>query len=159
MMNPTPTPQHTWLKQLVGDWAFTNDCVMGPGGETSTFEGTETVRALGDIWIVADTALQMPEGVMHCVLTLGFDPLKDRFVGTWVGSPMTRLITYEGTLDDAKKILTLDCEGPSFEDPTKTATYQDVLEILSPNERTFSSQILQPDGTWFRFMHGTYRRN
>lgn len=38
------------------------------------------------------------------------------------------------------------------------AKYQDIITIVSPNERTLSSQQLQPDGTWKQFMTATYKR-
>lgn len=39
-----------------------------------------------------------------------------------------------------------------------TARYQDVITIRGKNERTLHSQMLQPNGTWKRFMTATYRR-
>ena len=43
-----------------------------------------------------------------------YDPQKQRFVGTWIGSMMTYLWVYEGTLDATEKVLTLNAEGPSM---------------------------------------------
>ena len=92
------------------------------------------------------------------VMTLGYDPAKKKFVGTFIGSMMTNLWVYEGELDASGKVLTLDAEGPSFADPTKTAKYKDTLEIVSPDHRTLSSQFQAEDGTWHHFMTAQYRR-
>ena len=48
-------------------------------------------------------------------MTLGFDPQKGGYVGTWIGSMTSFLWIYRGTLDRAEKILTLDTEGPNFD--------------------------------------------
>ena len=53
-------------------------------------------------------------GPATTLMTLGYDPEKKRFVGTWIGSMMTHLWIYDGALDAAGKVLTLDAEGPSF---------------------------------------------
>ena len=49
-------------------------------------------------------------------MTLGFDPQKGGYVGTWIGSMTSFLWIYRGTLDRVEKILTLDTEGPNFDD-------------------------------------------
>lgn len=155
--------EHKWLEQLVGEWSFEGECPMGPDGETSKHTGVDRVRTLGGIWAICEGEGEMPGGgISQSIMTLGYDPQKKRFVGTFVCSPMTHLWIYEGSLDASGKILTLDCEGPEFSpDGTitgKMAKYQDIIEFVSPDHRTLSSQVLGPDGTWTRFMTAHYRR-
>jgi hypothetical protein len=101
----------------------------------------------------------MPDGGQgRTVMTLGYDPAKKKFVGTFIGSMMTNLWVYEGGLDASGKVLTLDAEGPSFTDPTKMAKYKDTVEIVSPDHRTLSSRFQAEDGTWHHFMTAHYRR-
>jgi Protein of unknown function (DUF1579) len=158
-MNPKPTTQHEWLKQLLGDWTVQATCKM-PDGSTSITKAQETVRQIGELFVVAELTGQTPgsDQPLSSLLTLGFDPDKDKFVGSWIGSPMPQLITYEGTLSDDAKTLTLDCQAPGYEDPTETKSYQDVLVIKSTNEREFHSQIQNDDATWTRFMSSMYTR-
>ena len=92
------------------------------------------------------------------LMTLGYDPEKSVFRGTWVGSMMTHMFVYEGTLDADQKVLTLETEGPSFKDDGQTARYRDVITLVSANERTLTSFGLQPDGSWSQMMQATYRR-
>src|SRR3954452_23175039 len=102
------------------------EATMEPGKPPEKSTGTESVRSLGGLWIVADGQGEMPGGgAATMVLTLGYDPQKQRFVGTWVGSMMTNLWVYDGTLDAAARVLTLNAEGPSMSGDGRTAKYQD----------------------------------
>lgn len=149
--------QHRWLRQLIGEWL----CTMGtptPDGEPQK-PAVERVRALGDVWIQGETETDMPGmGRVVMQLTLGYDPQKKRFVGTWLGSMMTYLWVYDGELDAAGKTLTLNAEGPSMAGDGGMAKYQDLITIVSPDERTLTSRQRQPDGTWKQFMTATYKR-
>ncbi len=155
--------EHRWLLQLVGDWTFESACSGEPGQESKTYHGGETVRALGELWIVAEGSGEMPGGgEARMNMTLGYDPAKGRFVGTWVGSMMTHLWVYEGELDDAKRVLSLHAEGPAMNEkgePTgKSAKYKDVIEIVNENERKLSGWIFGEDGQWHQMMEACYRR-
>ena len=88
---------------------------------------------------------------------VGYDPQAKRFVGSFVASCMTNLWIYNGSLDDAGKVLTLDAEGPNFTGDG-LAKYQDIIEFVSDDHRTLSSQVLGDDGQWQPFMKAHYRR-
>jgi hypothetical protein len=70
---------------------------------------------------------------------------------------MTYLWQYDGELDAAGKVLTLNAEGPSMLGDGTTAKYQDVIEIVSDDHRRFRSRVLADDG-WHEFMTADYRR-
>ena len=40
------TPQHEWLRQLIGTWTFESVCDGGPDGDEIRVPGRETVRAM-----------------------------------------------------------------------------------------------------------------
>jgi hypothetical protein len=154
-----PQREHLWLKQLVGDWTYESECVMGPDQPPARHAGSERVRALGDLWVICEGGGEVPGGgTATNMFTFGFDPAKGRFVGTFIASVMSQLWTYEGRLDATGKVLTLDTEGPSFCAEGKTARYQDVIEIKSPDHRVLTSRTLGDDGTWTQFMTAHYRR-
>lgn len=160
MFPAEPKDEHRWLQQLVGDWTYEGECVMGPDKPSEKSTGKETVRALGDLWVVGESEGEMPGCAETATMriTLGYDPAKDRFVGTWVGSMMPLLWTYEGFLDADRKILTLESEGPSFSGDGSTSKYRDIIEIKSPTERLFYSKVLGPDGNWNQFMTCRYSK-
>lgn len=153
------TKQHEWLQQLVGDWSYEIEADMGPDKPPEKSSGLEHVRSLGGLWVLAEGQGEMPGGGPATMLiTLGFDPQKKRYVGTWVGSMMTHMWIYDGALDASGKVLTLDTEGPSVAGDGKFAKYQDIIEIISADQRRLSSRVLREDGQWHSFMSATYRR-
>jgi hypothetical protein len=64
---------------------------------------------------------------------------------------------YEGQLDGAKRILTLDAEGPSMMGEGNVK-YHDIIEIVDKNKHLFRSEMQMPDGSWMQFMDATYTR-
>ena len=153
------TQEHAWLQQLVGVWRGEGSCSMGPGQPDQSWTVEESVRAIGDVWVQCESHGHMPDGD-PCVMliTLGYDPDKQRFTGTFVGSMMTYLWVYEGALDPDGRTLTLDAQGPSMNGDGTLAKYQDIVEFRGEDERSLSSQIQLPDGTWQKFMSTRYRR-
>jgi hypothetical protein len=159
-MKPQITDEHRWLAQLQGNWTFESDCEMGPGQPNAKTSGKEVFRSLGDAWMIGEMEGEMPVGtdIAYARMTLGYNATTGRFVGTWVGSMMTHLWIYDGELDATRRILTLNAEGPSFAGDGSMAHYRDVIEIKSPDHRTLTSSVQQPDGTWHTFMRASYRR-
>ncbi len=159
MMQAEPQKQHEWLQQLVGEWTFEAEATMAPGQPPATSTGSESVRALGGLWVIGEGQGEMPgSGPATTLLTLGYDPQRQRYVGTWIGSMMTHLWVYDGTLDAAGKVLTLDTEGPDMAGGGKLAKYRDVIELSSDDHRVLTSHVLDADGKWTQFMTAHYRR-
>ena len=160
-MHAEPQKEHLWLHKLLGEW--TSEMAM-PDDMQQKSTGTEVVRKLGDLWVLAEGRGEMPGGGMaHMLMTLGYDPRKKRYVGTWVGSMMTWMWIYEGSLDATQKVLTLSSEGPQFTPEGqvvegKVAKYRDVIEFKNDNHRVLTSHVLGDDGKWNQFMEAHYRR-
>ena len=153
-----PSPEHRWLQRLAGDWTFTVEQMMGLDPAAPPHTGTETVRGLGELWVVARGQSNMGDQPDMSLMTLGYDPARGRFVGTFVGPLMAQLWVYEGQLDAAQRVLTLDTEGPSFTGDGSTAPYQDLIELIGDDERTLTSRAQGPDGEWQQLMTMRYRR-
>ncbi|MBE9604883.1 DUF1579 domain-containing protein [Acetobacteraceae bacterium H6797] len=156
-MKSEARPENLWLHQFLGDWAYEADCYMGPDKPHEIFRGKESVAALGDYWVIGQGEGEMPGGqIGRTILTLGFD--KDQgFVGTWVGSMMSTLWVYAGSLDESGKVLTLEAEGPNFMGEG-TALFRDVHSMVEPGHRTLTSYSQGADGEWTQFMTAHYRR-
>jgi uncharacterized protein YndB with AHSA1/START domain len=156
-MQAEPRAEHQWLQRLLGEWTFEAEAIMGPDQPTSKALGTETVRSLGGLWVLAEGQAEMPGGgPMGSLMTLGYDPAKGRFVGTFVASMMTHLWVYEGLLDADGRVLTLDTQGPNFA-TGGMSRYQDII-TLDDGRRTLASRMLGENGEWSPVMRAEYRR-
>ena len=158
-MKIEPQKEHEWLQKLVGEWICESECSMEPGKPSEKFAGSESVRSLGGLWILCEGRGEMPGGGMATMLmTLGYDPQKKQYVGTWVGSMMTYLWVYNGSMDAEEKVLTLNAEGPNWSEEGKLAKYKDVIEVKGHDHRVLTSHMLGDDGEWRQFMTANYRR-
>ncbi|MET3889769.1 hypothetical protein ABIE41_000845 [Bosea sp. OAE506] len=154
-----PQKEHDWLQQLVGEWTSEMDCAMGPDQPRSKSKGRETVRSLGGLWTLCEGEGEMPDGSTgKTLLTLGFDPVKGRFVGSWIGSMMTHLWIYDGALDESGKVLTLESSGPNVMGDGAIIPYRDVITIVAPDHRMLTSYTPDGSGGWAEFMTAHYRR-
>lgn len=159
-MTVEPQKEHQWLQRLVGEWTFEVEMVAEPGKEPpEKHTGTETVRSLGGLWVICEGHGNTPEGPADSIMTLGYDPEKKRFQGTFVASTMTHLWLYEsGELDPTGTALALDADGPSFTVAGQTSRYRDIIETKSDDHRLLRSTVLGDDGQWQTISVSTYRR-
>jgi hypothetical protein len=145
-----PRKEHEWLHQLVGEWTW----------ESEGHHGTETVRSLGGIWIVAEGHGNAADGTASTsVMTLGYSAEKNKYVGTFIASMMTDFWLYEGFIDRDSNALVLDTEGPSVADPSRRARYKDTIRIIDKDNRVMSSSYQGESGAWLEFMTLRYRRS
>lgn len=157
-MKTEPRKEHEWLQQLLGEWTYEVEAVTEPGKPPERFKGSESVRSLGGLWIIAEGRGEMPGGgIATTMMTLGYDPRKERYVGTWVGSMMTHLWTYEGVLDASERVLTLDTEGPGMTEG-EMEKFRDVIELKDDDHRVLRSHMQGEDGNWYGFMKADYQR-
>lgn len=45
-MDIEPQKEHQWLHQLVGEWTYETECVMGPDKPPAKFKGSETILSI-----------------------------------------------------------------------------------------------------------------
>lgn len=153
-----PSSEHRWLQRLVGEWSGEGEAEMAPGSASEKWKTTESVRSLGGLWTLGEGRSPAQDGSEHVsLMSLGYDPARGRFVGTFIASMMTHLWVYEGSLDTAGRVLTLDTTGPDM-GGQGMAAYQDVIEFLSNDHRTLTSRMRGPDGAWRQVMVIDYRR-
>jgi len=149
--------EHLWLSKLTGDWSFEGECVMAPGQAPAKTRGAYTGRSLGGLWTLIEGEGECPDGsTAKSIITLGYDPQKKRFVGSFIASMLTHLWPYEGTLQG--NVLTLDSEGPSFSGDGTMVKYQDIVEIVNDDHWILRSRMPGEDGKWVEFMTAHYRR-
>jgi hypothetical protein len=149
--------QHRWLARFVGEWDWTARADIG-GGQRYEYSGVDRFRAVGEYWVVGE-GVSEPGGVpFRSVLTLGFDPDSQRFIGTWIDSTSAYLWRYDGELDPGGNTVTLTAEGPSPTDPGARAQFREVIVFESPDHRVNTGSVLGADGRWTEFLTVEARR-
>jgi hypothetical protein len=59
-MPENPQKEHQWLQKLVGEWTYETEVKMESEHSTEKATGTEMVRSLDGLWIVAEGQGEMP---------------------------------------------------------------------------------------------------
>ena len=59
-MKAEPQKEHLWLQKLVGEWTCEAEMTMKPDEPPAKSKGTETVRSLGGLWILAEGEARCP---------------------------------------------------------------------------------------------------
>jgi hypothetical protein len=155
-MQAEPVQEHRWLQKLLGEWTSESG---EPDKPEERWTGNESVRSIGDLWVVGEARGEMPGGgSATMIITLGYDPHRQRFVGTWIGSMATHLWVYDGQLDPSGQVLTLNAEGPHMSIEGKMGQYQDIIEFKSEDHRVLTGRMLGDDGQWHDFCTTHYRR-
>ena len=153
-----PLKEHEWLQQFVGEWESTSEMVAGPDQPPQQGTSTESVRAIGGYWIVAETHGNFMDTQVTGIMTLGYDTLKRQYIGTWIDSTNSYCWLYTGQLDATENILTLETEGPNPFQPGNTARYRDVVEFTDADHRILTSSALDGSGNWVTFLTAKYQR-
>lgn len=135
-----------WMDRLVGEWTFEGHGVPDNPGQHRT--GTETVTRRG-VWTVIESS-------DDARFQLAMNPETGKVVGDFVHWQDASLWTYEGAVEDGR--LHLRSRGPSFDVEGEETDYDDVFEILSPDERRLTGRLRGADGQWRDFTVTHYRR-
>ncbi|AVA34843.1 uncharacterized protein DUF1579 [Cupriavidus metallidurans] len=158
------TNEHRWLQKLVGRWVGEGEAQMGPEAPPEKWKIPEQVSQVGDVWVQARAEGEFPGcGSAVTIMTLGYDPVRKHFVGTFIGSMMTHMWVYEGDLEADGRTLTLRADGPAFGADGnvvegKTAKYRDVVAMVDDDHRTLTSFMQADNGEWMQIVQARYRR-
>jgi len=107
---PKPGPEHALLKKFVGDWNATVKMMGGESKAVATFK-----MDLGGFWLSLDFKGEFEGQKFEGKGTTGFDPIKKKYVGTWVDSMSPSLTVMEGAFDKDGKTFTELGEGPGMD--------------------------------------------
>ena len=155
---PAPVKEHAWLDRFLGEWTTEAEITCEPDKPPMMCKGTDRVRRLGGFWIIAEGQSDMGEMSFGSVLTLGYDPQNQKYVGTWVDTMTSHLWKYEGTVNEAGTILTLDTDAECPGTPGKLSKFKEVTEFKSDDHRVFTSSIQGEDGEWRTVVRVNFRR-
>lgn len=152
------TAKHELLKQFVGHWESKAECNFGPDAGLVESSGTIDSKMIGGLWMVSDLQIKMPGMDMTGQMTLGYDPEKDLYVGTWVDSVMNHIWHYKGTVDESGTRFTLNASGPAMDGSDTPTDYRDIYDFVADGEIKTTSLTRTADGEWVTFMTGESTR-
>lgn len=155
---PVPQAEHQWLERFVGEWEFTTSVYLDPDSPPMTASGTETVRGVGGFWIIGESTSEFMGMTMTNVITIGYDPQKEKYIGMSVDSTSPHVTNYEGTVNEAGNRLTLTWQGPSPRQPGQMVTFRGVTEFKSDDHRVFTAHTRDDAGQWSRIVQVDFRR-
>lgn len=155
---PKPIAQHQWLQQFVGHWTSDNEIFMEPGKPAMHTKGTETIRPVGGFWTLSEVKSTMGKQPFNGVMTLGYSPEKQKYIGTWVDSMTSHMWQYEGTVDSTGKVLTLYSEGACPMRPNTISRFKETIELVNKDHKVFKSFIQLDDGQWMPLMSSQAHR-
>jgi len=95
---PEPLAQHKQLQKGVGTWEGTLTMFM-PDTPVEAIPAKEVVEPIGEFWTQSTFTcnfMGMPFLGAGC---MGYDPYKERYVGTWIDSMTTELAVMTGEMD------------------------------------------------------------
>lgn len=153
---PKPGKEHEWLKIFEGNWTTDGECAGEPGKPPLKMKGSASGKSLGGFWAVLENRGEAFGTPFVGLLTLGYDPEKKKYVGTWIDSMTSVHWRYEGSVDASGKVLTLDTQGPNHK-TGKLEKFQEKVEIKDKDTWIFTSSMNE-DGKWTQFMKMTYSR-
>jgi hypothetical protein len=146
-----PGPEHARLKELEGNWdavvkladsqaAATSVSRMGPGG----------------LWLVTDFKGELGGSPFTGHGIDGYDQDRKKYVGVWVDSMTSSIMTFEGTYDEGTKTLTTTGHGKGPDG--SPATYKTKTRIKDKDHHTFEMFLAGQDGTDHLMMTIEYSR-
>lgn len=135
---PKPGKEHELLKQLEGKWDVAGKFWMDPSKPPSEVKGSETAKVdLGNFWLRTHFKGEFLGQKIEGRSTLGYGPMKKKYVGSWIDDMMPHLFVMEGDADAAGKVFTLAGEG--FDPATgKPAKEKWVIEIKDADTHTMT---------------------
>ena len=140
---PKPTEQHTELLKGVGEWKGTLTAFM-PGAPSDPVEATETVEGIGPFWIQTRFECEWMSSPYVGTGCVGYDPAKQKYVGTWIDSTSTHIALMEGEMDPKTQTLVMRWNGP---DPSGKMTPHRHETVHTPDSYTSTFYMGEGAGT------------
>jgi hypothetical protein len=154
----TPGDAHKKLSDMVGDFDVTVKSYMQPGAPPQVSTGTsKNSWALGGRWVEEHfngTFMGMPfSGIGYT----GYDNVKKQYVGTWMDTMSTSMMTSTGTADASGKSYEFTS---SMDDPVtgKTMPMKEKVTVTDKDNHTMEMWSPGPDGKMYKMMEITYTR-
>ncbi len=158
MKAATPGEGHKALEPMIGSWNVTMTMWETPGGPAQTSVGTaENAWMLGGRFVQQTIHSEINGMKFEGLGYTGYDNFKKRYVGSWMDTMGTMMMTMSGTADASGKVITTTS---TIDDVTtgKRMVVREVTRIVDANQHVF--QMFGPDktGKEYKMMEAVYTR-
>jgi GH18 family chitinase len=153
---PQPGEQHRQLLANVGTWEGTMVMHM-PGMPETPSNVKETIEGVGEFWAQSHFEGDFMGMAFHGRGCEGFDPAKNKYIGTWFDSTSPVLTVMEGEHDKATNSIVWRWEGP---DMTGNVVPHRMVKTTDGDKYTSAMYIGPGEGTktWSMQMARTAKR-
>jgi hypothetical protein len=135
------------LQNDVGMWnAKMKMWTHGPDAEPIVVDAAESNTLLGKgTWLISDFRSNFEGAEFFGHAQLCFDPVKKKFVGTWIDNMTPHLSTMQGNYDNEKRILEMKTQGVDSKSG-KPVSGRNTTQWIGEDRRVFMSFNDTPDG-------------
>jgi len=158
MKAATPGDAHKALEPTIGTWNVTSTSWQTPTSPPEMGAGTsENSWVLGGRFVKQDFQGTFGEMKFQGLGFTGYDNFKKKYVGTWMDTMGTMMMTMIGTVDASGKVFT----GTSTIDDVVTGKpmkLRTVTRIVDPNKHVMEMFGPDPSGKEFKMMEIVYTR-
>jgi len=153
----TPALGHARLMSMVGTWRAKTTFTMAPGAPESVSAGTSVHRlVLGGRYLeqtYKGTSMGMPfEGIGFT----GYDNVQQKYVGTWMDTFGTGMMTSIGTGRPTDQRIDFVCEA--IEPSGQKKIFDAIIRIRDHEHHSYEMWTMGPGGKSYRVMLVEYER-
>jgi hypothetical protein len=153
----TPSTGHARLMPMVGTWRATTTFTMAPGEPDQVHGGSSVHRmVLGGRYleqIYKGMSMGMPfEGLGYT----GYDNVQQRYVGTWMDTFSTGIMTFLGVGKPTDQ--RIDTVGEGIEPSGQKRVFENIVRIHNHGRHSYEMWTKGPNGKLYRMMLIEYER-
>jgi hypothetical protein len=152
---PKPAKEHEFLKKFEGTWEARMSMRHAPDQPWVDARGTEQARMIGDFWVVSEWKSDPSEMPMQGLSTTGYDPIKKKYVVTWIGNMSPALSVGDGKVDG--KVMTTEVKSTDCQ-TGKPLEMKMTQEFKDKDTLVWSMTMKDKDGKEFECMKGESKR-
>ncbi|MEO6595645.1 MAG: DUF1579 domain-containing protein [Planctomycetota bacterium] len=153
MQMPKPGPEHANLKKAEGNW----DVAVESPGFPAAKGVSEQKMTLKGFWLVDKFSCDWNGTPFEGRGTTGYDPIKGKYVSTWVDSMSPTLTVTEGTFDE--KTRTLNMLGDGYNEKGEKVKVRTATIHKDANTVVFEMYNKGSDGKESQVMSIKYTRS
>ncbi|MEA2570523.1 MAG: hypothetical protein QOI24_2524 [Acidobacteriota bacterium] len=157
MKAATPGDAHKKLNDMVGDFSTKATMWMAPGAPPMTSTGkSHNTWALDGRWVEQRYSGMFMGQPFKGVGYTGYDNIKKMYVGTWMDTMSTSVMTSTGTRGDDGRYTF----NSSMDDPVsgKTMPVKEVVTVTDKDHHMLEMWMPDPAGQMFKMMEISYTR-